>query len=174
MTSSTTATHAIVTGLAARIEHVRHKLYMDYFFSFPTLFDNLHRTTRNCCGTVRPNRKEMLKNCGHQMKLKSGDLKTKVKSSMTAIVWKDKWNVNIMMNMHSPPLDSNFCDEDGKAVKPAIIQDHNRLKGNVDKSVCMTHSYSISRQIWKWTKKILIHLLDFTILNSCIILTSCG
>jgi hypothetical protein len=56
------------------------------------------------------------------MKLKSGDLKTKVKSSWTAIVWKDKRNVNIMMNMHSPPLDSNFCDEDGKAVKPAIIQ----------------------------------------------------
>jgi hypothetical protein len=45
-----------------------------------------------------------------------------------------------MINMHSPPLDSNFCDEDGKAVKPAIIQDYNRHKGNVDKSDCMTNS----------------------------------
>jgi hypothetical protein len=86
------------------------------------------------------------------MKLKSGDPKTKVKSSLTAIVWKDKRNVNIMMNMHSTPLDRNFCDEDGKAVKPAIIQDYNRHKGNVNNSDCMTKSYSISRQIWKWTK----------------------
>jgi hypothetical protein len=68
-----TATHAIVTGLAARIEHVGHNLYMDYFFSSPPLFDNLHHKTINCCGTVRPNRKGMLKNFGHQMKLKSSD-----------------------------------------------------------------------------------------------------
>lgn len=124
MTPSVTTTHAIVTRLAARIEHVGHKLYMDYFFSPPTLFDNLHCKTRNGCGTVRPNRKGMLKNFGHQMKLKSGDLKTKVKSSLTGIIWKDKRNVNIMMNMCSPPLDSNFCDEDGKAVKPATIQNY--------------------------------------------------
>jgi hypothetical protein len=66
-----TATHAIVTGLAARIEHVGHNLDMDYFFSSPALFDNLHRKTINCCGTVRPNRKGMLKNFGHQMKLRA-------------------------------------------------------------------------------------------------------
>jgi len=116
----------------------------------------------------------MLKNFGHKMKLKTGYRKTKVKSSLTAIIWKDKRNVNIMMNMHSPPLESNFCDEDGKAVKPAIIQDYSRHKGNADKSDCITNSHPISRYIWKWTKMLLIHLLDFTILNSCIILTSCG
>ena len=33
-----TATHAAVTGLAARTEHVVHKLYTDYFFSSPALF----------------------------------------------------------------------------------------------------------------------------------------
>jgi hypothetical protein len=45
-----------LTGLAARIEYVRHKLYVDSFFSSQALFDDLHNKTINCCGTVRPNR----------------------------------------------------------------------------------------------------------------------
>jgi hypothetical protein len=40
--SSFTATHATVTGLAARIEHVGHNWYMDSFISSPVLFDDLH------------------------------------------------------------------------------------------------------------------------------------
>ena len=38
----------------------------------------------------------------------------------------------------------------------------------------MTNSYSIGRQTWKWTKKLLFHLLDLTILNSFIILDTRG
>jgi hypothetical protein len=53
VTSSMTVTHATVAGLAARIEHVGHRLYMDSFFSFPALFDDLHTKTINCYGTVR-------------------------------------------------------------------------------------------------------------------------
>ena len=38
VTPSMTTTHATVTGLAARIEHSGHKLYIDSFFSSPLLF----------------------------------------------------------------------------------------------------------------------------------------
>jgi len=44
-TTSMIATHATVTGLAARIEHVGHRLYMDNFFSSPSLFGDLHTKT---------------------------------------------------------------------------------------------------------------------------------
>ena len=43
--TSMTATHATVTGLAARIEHVGHGFYMDSFFSSPALFGDLHTKT---------------------------------------------------------------------------------------------------------------------------------
>ena len=79
------------------------------------------------------------------MKLKRGDIKTKVKGNLTAVVWKDRQSVNVLKNLHSPPLEGNFCDEHGKAMKPAIIQDCNRHMGYVDKSDCMTNSYSISK-----------------------------
>jgi len=67
---------ATVTGLAARIQHVGHKLYMDNFFSSPVLFYDLHTKTINCCGNVRPTRRGMPRNFGHKMTLKRGALKT--------------------------------------------------------------------------------------------------
>ena len=71
MTPSMTATRVTVTELTARIENVRHRLYMDSLFSSPS--DNLYTETINCCRAVRPNRKEMLKNFGHKINLKRGD-----------------------------------------------------------------------------------------------------
>jgi hypothetical protein len=68
---SMTATHATVTELTAMIQNVLHKLYMDNLFSSP--LDNLHTKTINCCRTVWPNRKGMLKNFGHKINLKRGD-----------------------------------------------------------------------------------------------------
>jgi hypothetical protein len=46
-----------MTGLITRIENLRHELYMDNFLSSPDSFDDLHMKAINCCGTVRPNRK---------------------------------------------------------------------------------------------------------------------
>jgi len=99
---------------------------------------------------------------------------TKVKGILTVIVWKDIRYVNVLMNMHSSPLEGNFCDECGKAMKPAIIHDCNRHMGHADKSARMTNSYPISRHTWKWTKKLFFLLMDLTILNSIISLASCG
>jgi len=112
----------------------------------------------------------------NKIKLKRGNLKNKVKGNLTATVWKEKWNINVLTNTHSPLLEGNFCDGHRKAVKPAITQDYiyHRHMGYVEKSDCMSNSNSISRWIWIWTKKMFFHLLDLTILNSFIILASCG
>ena len=71
VTPSMTATHVTVTELTVRTENVRHKLYMDSLFSSPS--DNLHTKTINCCRTVRPNRKGMVKCYGHKISVKRAD-----------------------------------------------------------------------------------------------------
>ena len=38
----------------------------------------------------------------------------------------------------------------------------------------MANSYSMSRRNFKWTTKLFFHLLDLTVLNSWILLSSCG
>jgi hypothetical protein len=66
--------------------------------------------------------------------------KTRVRGNLTAVVWKDKRDMNMLMNMHHPPAEGNFYDEHGNTLKSAIAQDYNRHMGYVD-------SYTISR----WT-----------------------
>jgi hypothetical protein len=73
----------------------------------------------------------------------------------------------MLTNLHCPPPEGNICDEHGNALKPMIVHDCNRHMGYVDKSDCMTKSYSIGSWTWKC-------LLDLTILNSFIIIVSCG
>jgi len=98
------------------------------------------------------------------MNLKLSDMRNKVRGNLTAIVWKDKHNVNILANKHSPQLQNNFCNEHGKSEKPAILQDYNRHMRYVDISDHTMNTYSLS----KGTNKLFSHLLDLTILSSFI------
>jgi hypothetical protein len=60
-----------------------------------------------------------------KLKMKQGDKKTRVKGDLTTIIWKDQLNVNLLTNMHHLPVEANFCDEYGNALKPTIVQDYN-------------------------------------------------
>jgi hypothetical protein len=95
-------------------------------------------------------KKECLVTLERKSRLKRGDTETSAKGDLTAIVWKDKRNVNRLTNMHRPPAEGNFWDEYENAVKPAIVQDYNRHMWYVDRSDCKTNSYYISRHMWKW------------------------
>jgi len=54
------------------------------------------------------------------------------------------------------------------------MADFNRHMGHVDNSERWANSYTASCQTWKWTKKLFFHLLDPAIVNSYILLSSCG
>ena len=170
-----TVTHATVTELTQKVQGRGHKLYMDNFFSSPQLFQDLARRQIYCCGTVRPNRKGMPQDIGpKKLKLKRGDIHVRTMGDLTAILWKDKRDVYLLSNIHNAPPEGNFRDNDGKAVKPQIVEDYSRHMGYVDKGDRMANSYSICRRTLKWTKKLFFHLFDLAILNSFILLSSCG
>jgi hypothetical protein len=78
VTATMTATHAIVTGLTARIEN-GHNLSTDSFFSSSDLYDDLLIKTINHCGNVRPNKKGMPRDIGEKLKMKWDGIKTKVR-----------------------------------------------------------------------------------------------
>ena len=46
--------------------------------------------------------------------------------------------------------------------------------GFIDNLDRMANNYSMSRHKFKWTTKLFFHLLDLTVLNSWILLSSCG
>ena len=166
-----TATHATVLELTKKTQGRGHKLYMDNYVSSPDLFDYLATKQIYCCGTVRPNRKGMPQDLGPKIMTRD-DLQVRTRGELTAILWRDKRDVRILTNIHEAPAEGDFCDNNGKAIKPQIVADYNRHMGYVDKGDRMTNSYSINRRTWKWTKKLFFHLLDLAVLNSYIFYSS--
>jgi hypothetical protein len=145
------ATHGTVFELVRRVEGLGHELYMDSYFSSPALFDDLFRRKINCCGTVLNDRRGMPKDISSRaMKAKKGDIITQVRGNQSIVRWKDKRDVYVLTNMHTPPVEGNFCDDSGNAVKPRVIEDYNAHTGYVDKPDRTVNSYGIART-WKWT-----------------------
>ena len=174
-TDDMTSAHATVRHLTRRVEGVGHKIFMDKFFSSPRLFDDLETRKINSCGTVRANTKDLPPDFGSKnLKLKRGDLRVRTRGGLTALVWKDRQEVYMLTNMDQPPAEGNLCDNGNRPVRPDIVKRYNWHMGYVDTSDRMANSYSISRHTFKWTTKLFFHLLDLTVLNSWILLSSCG
>jgi len=108
------------------------------------------------------------------LRLKRGDIRVRTRSDLTAVVWKDKRDVCLLRNIHNPPREGNYGNEHGNAIKPAIVADYIRHMGHVDNAHRMANSYTASCQTWKWMKKLFFLLLDLAIVNSYILLSSCG
>jgi hypothetical protein len=144
---------------------------MENFFSSPALFKDLATKKIYCCGTVRPNRKGMPQDQDpKKMEVKRGDIHVGTRGHLTAILWRDKCAIYMLKNIHNAPAEGNFCDSNRKAIKPHIVADYSRHRFLVDKGDRMAHS----RRTFKWTKTLFFHLFDLAILNSCILLSSCG
>jgi len=80
----------------------------------------------------------------------------------------------MLTNMDPPPGEGNFCYDSNHPMKPYIVEQYNRHVGYVDNSDRMANSYSMCRRTFKWTTKLFFHFLDLTVLNSWILLSSCG
>jgi hypothetical protein len=146
---------------------------MDNYFSSPRLFDDSERCKINSCGTVRPDRKDMPPDFGpKKLKLKRGDVRVWTRGNLTALVWKDRRDVYMLTNMDTLPPQGNFCDN--RPMKPHIMVRYNQHMGYVTNSDRMANSYSVCWHSYKWTMKLFLHLLDLTVLNSWILLSSCG
>jgi len=106
--------------------------------------------------------------------MKRGDIATRVRGTLRAVRWKDRRDVYVLTNMHAPPVQGNFTDESGQAIRPHDVEDYNAHMGFVDKSDRLVNSYGIARRTWKWTKKLFFRLTAMTILNAFLIHKSCG
>jgi len=80
----------------------------------------------------------------------------------------------MLNNMDPPPAEGNFCDNSNCPVKRHIVEWYNQHMGFVNISDCMANSYSMSQHNFKWTTKLFFHFLDLTVLNSWVLLSSCG
>jgi len=110
-TQEMSATHGNVLELVRKVEGLGHRLYMDSYFSSPALFNDLFGRKISCYRTVCSDRREMPKDISsHAIKAKKGDIITQVRGNQSNERWKDKCDVCVPTNMHTPPVEGNFCD----------------------------------------------------------------
>ena len=146
-TAQITATHGTVLQVVRRVEGLGHKIFMDNYFTSPALFDDLFQRKINACGTVRHDRRGMPRDIGPKsLKMKRGDIATRVRGTLRAVRWKDRRDVYVLTNMHAPPVEGNFTDESGQAIRPHVVEDYNAHMGFVDKSDRMVNSYGTARR----------------------------
>jgi hypothetical protein len=108
------------------------------------------------------------------LRLKYGDIRIRTWVDL-AVVWRDKRDVCLLTVVHSPPREDNYCNELGNVIKPPIVADYNCLMGHVDNSDRMASSYiACHRNMEVDKKKLFFNLLDLAIVNSYILLSSCG
>ena len=106
--------------------------------------------------------------------MKRGDIRVRTRGGLTTLVWKDRPEVYMLTSMDTPPAEGNFCDNSNHPMKPHIMERYNRHMGYIDNSDRMANSYLMSRCTFKWTMKLFFHFLGLTVLNSWILLSSCG
>jgi len=68
------------------------------------------------------------------LKMKGGAIATRIKGTLRAVHWKDRRDVYILTNMHTPPVEGNFTDESGQAIKPRVVEYYSAYIGFVDES----------------------------------------
>ena len=85
----------------AELKALRHKIFMDNFVWSPRRFGDLDRRKINSWGSVRPNRKDMPRDFGpKQLKLKRGEVRVRTRGGLTALVWKERRDVYMLIWTH--------------------------------------------------------------------------
>jgi hypothetical protein len=58
-----------------------------------------------------------------------GNIHSRVRGILTAMVRRDKRNMCILINVHKPPAEDNFCDKLKRALKPIIVENYKVASG---------------------------------------------
>lgn len=172
-TNTGSASRNVVINLLkeSRLLHKGYCLFIDNWYSSPTLYRELYNMETNVCGTARMNRKEMPRELKlHQ--LQKGEAVVFSTRDMAAIKWKDKKDVVLLTTMHS--LDFAETGKTNrytgqKSLKPTVVIDYNQYMGGVDVGDQMLSKFHTMRRCKKAYKKIFFYFIDMMLLNSYVI-----
>lgn len=157
---------AIVTTLLTPYLNKGHCLFVDNWYSSPDLFKFLHLNKTNACGTVRGDRIGMPE---FQKDLTVGEREVLNNGTSMVVRWIDKRQVLMITSEHDDSIvDSgklHYLTKE-KIMKPKCIRDYNNSMGAVDRTDMMLSNVSSIRRTQKWYKKLFLHILDLSVLNS--------
>ena len=90
--------------MVENFQHKGHHLYMDNFYTSPSLFLALWEVGIGACGTLRCNRVGVPSSIKNNQKMKKGDIITEKDSNLLFVKWKDKREVTILTTIHDDSI----------------------------------------------------------------------
>ncbi|XP_040063157.1 piggyBac transposable element-derived protein 4-like [Ixodes scapularis] len=171
-TASMLCSEAIVIDLLGDRLGDRHAINLDNWYSSPHLFLAIKNGGSNAVGTVRTNRKNMLKDLKAR-KLAKGGCKTSFSHDIMAIQSQDRKPVSTMLSTSHSGADIIGTGKrrhrgNEPVLKPLVVQEYNRGMGGVDRQDQQLASFPIVRRYAKGYKTI-FYVLDMAVYNAYVI-----
>ena len=113
-----------------------HILYVDNWYSSPTLFANLFQNHTGACGTVGGRRTKLP--CFRKM-LRKGQIEAYRNDALLAMKWKAKQDVRMLTTVHKPDIvdtDKTHHATGETIRKPACVVDYSKHMGEWIKPTC--------------------------------------
>ena len=164
----------VVLKLTESIKAVNHHVYLDNYFSTPSLFSTLLERGIYACGTVNPTRREFPEELKGKITMQQGEFTFRQSGSLVATVWKDKKLVTTLSTVctadKSQPVQRRERDGTQKAVDcPMSVVTYNKYMAGVDKGDQLRSNYRVRLKSRKYYKYIFWFLFDVAITNAYIL-----
>ncbi|XP_051559283.1 piggyBac transposable element-derived protein 4-like isoform X1 [Myxocyprinus asiaticus] len=157
-----------------------YKLFVDKFYTSPTLFRDLLCKDIWACGPIWANRKGFPKNTVNRLPWNTprGSIRWIRDNELLFVEWKDAREVQMCSTYHKAyggdTVQRKVKGKDGHRTLvdvpiPAAVLDYNRNMGAVDPPSRITGHYRVLHKPRKWYQSIFYHFLDIAIDNAFIL-----
>ncbi|XP_027859071.1 piggyBac transposable element-derived protein 4-like isoform X1 [Xiphophorus couchianus] len=157
-----------------------YHIYMDNFYTSPTLFKDLASKKFGACGTYRESRKGCPKGRPNALTKKSGrgSVRWIREGPVVFVKWMDTREVSVCSTIHPAFSGETVQRREKNEVKRWIVKDipcptpvmaYNKYMGGVDLSDQLIQYYSAQRKTYRWYKTVLMHLVDIATANAYIL-----
>ncbi|KAM3860425.1 piggyBac transposable element-derived protein 4-like [Diretmus argenteus] len=157
-----------------------YNIYVDNFYTSPTLFLHLAGMKYGACGTYRENRKGCPKERANALTKKSerGSVRWIREGPLVFVKWMDTREVSVSSTIHpafsGEAVRRRIKDGDGSwSVKdipcPTPIIAYNKHMGGVDLSDQLIQYYSTHRRSARWYRTMFLHFVDIATTNAYIL-----